>query len=62
MKIRDLCLDVIAYFAIAILLIIGGVSEWKANNKFASILSFIVAGFMTWEGIENYMNNCKKTS
>lgn len=61
-KIRNLCLDVVAYYAITLLLILGGISEWKANNKFVSILTFIVAAFMVWEGTENLIHHCDNDS
>lgn len=64
MKVRDICLDIVAYFLISILLIFGGISEWKAGNKILSVLSFIVAAFMGWEGFENLIhhNSCKSNT
>lgn len=55
---RDMCLDVIAYFGIGTMLLLGVPAEWKNGQKVLAVLSSFVAALMFWEGAENYINHC----
>lgn len=57
-SVRDICLDVIAYFGIATILVLGAPTEWRNGQKTLAVISCAVAAFMLWEGIENYINLC----
>lgn len=58
-QMKEICLGIISYIAVAILLVYGAYNEWKDGNKVIAIITGFVAIMMVWNAYDNYkeLNN-----
>lgn len=54
MPVKDICLNVIAYFLTAILLFYSAWQGFKHGNKFIAFVTLITGAFVLWNAWENY--------
>lgn len=51
---KEICLNILSYIAVAILLGYGAYKEWKDGSKAISALTAFVAIMMVWKAIDSY--------
>lgn len=54
MQVKDICLNVIAYFLTAVLLFYSAWQGFHRGNKFIAFVTLITGAFVLWNAWENY--------
>lgn len=54
MQVKDICLNIIAYFLTAVLLFYSAWHGFKSGNKFIAFITLITGAFVLWNAWENY--------